>query len=202
MSRKNNLPRLLFFEKKGAKVLDVIIHGSSHGIESSFIQKVFESCKDEGNSVIAFNFPYLERGEENSSGPELKEELETLETMLSIAKSKEYSRIRLIGKSLGGIVSSYYLNSIEKERKLYEVVILGYVTGEVKLRGFGGKITIIQGEKDKFGNIEVVKEDLKGGISEDITYLEISGADHNYRDPGTKEPIYEDLAIEKLVSAT
>jgi hypothetical protein len=36
---------------------------------------------------------------------------------------------------------------------------------------------------------------MKGAVSKDITYLSIEGADHSYRIPETKEPIYENKAI-------
>ncbi|BCX14887.1 MAG: hypothetical protein KatS3mg088_570 [Patescibacteria group bacterium] len=148
-----------------------------------------------------FNFPFLERGDDHSSGPELKEELEVLREMLSIAYFDKFARVRFIGKSLGGIIASYYLNSLtDKEKKLYEVIILGYVTGEVKLNNFTGKITIIQGEKDKFGNIEVVKRDTSDAVSKNIIYHEVSNADHSYRDLEMKKPIYEDNVIEFLDS--
>ncbi len=195
------LTSFVHFHNSKAKTLDVILHGGSGGIDSPFIRKVFQVSKDKRNSAIMFNFPYFEREEDYSSGPQLKEELTTLKRMLRIAKFKEFSHIRLIGKSLGGIVASYYLNSLrvkERERKLYEVIILGYVTGEVKLKSFRGKITIIQGEKDKFGNTEVVKKDLQNAVSKNITYFQIPNADHSFRDPETKEPIYEDKVINLL----
>lgn len=186
-----------YFHNSKASTLDVIMHGGSKGIESSFIKKLFEGSIEKGNSVISFNFPYLERGEENSSGPKLEEEVSTLRFMLSKANSKEYSLIRLVGKSLGGIVASYYLSNLsKKEKKLYEVIILGYVTGDVKLGEFDGKITIIQGEQDRFGNVKTVKKDLKKGISNKLFFYEIKGADHSYREPDTKEPIYEELVVD------
>lgn len=197
----NRLTSFLHFHNSRATTLDVILPGGSGGIDSPFMKKLFECSKSKGNSVIMFNFPFLERGENHSSGPELKEELETLKRMLSIANFDKFSRVRLIGKSLGGIVASYYLSSLSgKEKRLYEVIILGYVTGEVKLKKFTGKITIIQGEKDRFGNIEVVKKDMEKAKSKNIIYHEITNADHSYRNPETKEPIYEDKAIEVLNS--
>jgi len=187
------------FHSSKAKVLDVILHGASSGINSSLMLKVFKTSVRKGHSAIMFNFPYLERGEDHSSGPELKEELKTLKRALNIAKFKKFNHIRLIGKSLGGIVASYYLNSLSpEEKKRYEIIILGYVTGEIKLKNFNGKITIIQGEKDKFGNIKTVKKDLKGTASKNINYYEIKNADHSFREPETKKPRYEKEAIKIL----
>jgi predicted alpha/beta-hydrolase family hydrolase len=187
-----------FYHNSKTDTLDVVLQGGSHGIVSSILQKVFNRSKEKGNSVIAFNFPYFERGEENSSGPELKEELEALHNILDFVKYKEYSKVRLVGKSLGGIVASYYVESLtEEDSKRFSVVILGYVTGDVKLKDFSGSITVIQGEKDKFGGIGIVKEDLKDAVSKDIKYLEVKGADHSYRNPETKEPVFEDDAIDQ-----
>ncbi len=179
--------------------LDVILQGGSHGIDSSILQKAFENSKQKGNSVIAFNFPYYERGEENSSGPELKEELEALQHVLDYCNYKEYSRVRLIAKSLGGIVASNYLDRLsQEEMNKFSIVVLGYVTGDVKLKKFTGQITIIQGQMDKFGNVGVVKQDLNGAVSNDIKYIEIPNADHSYRESETKEPKFEDLAIAEI----
>lgn len=146
--------------------------------------------------VANFNFLYFERGEEQSSGPELKEELETLQSVLNECKAEEYKHIRLIGKSLGAIIASYYLKALPKEEQLkYSVVVFGYVTGSTDLKSFEEKINIIQGEKDKFENIDVVKNDFKDAVSEDISYFEIKNADHSYRNE-LKEPVFEDEAIE------
>jgi len=187
------------FHLSKAKVLDVILHGASSGIISPFMLKIFKVSINKGHSAIMFNFPYFERGENHSSGPKLKEELKTLKMALNIAKFKRFKHIRLIGKSLGGIVASYYLNSLNpEEQKKYEVIILGYVTGEVKLKDFNGKVTIIQGEKDKFGNVKAVKKDLKGALSKNIAYYEIKSADHSFREPETKKPKYEHKVIKIL----
>ncbi|MGB6839215.1 MAG: alpha/beta family hydrolase, partial [Microgenomates group bacterium] len=129
----------------------------------------------------------------------LKEEIEVLKSILNFCEAKSYKQIRLIGKSLGGIVSSYFLRELpKKEHGRYSVVILGYITGHVDLKDFRGKITIIQGGKDKFGNIEVVKKDLRGAESKDISFFEIPNADHSYRDPKTKDPKYENRVVELL----
>ncbi|WKZ25811.1 MAG: hypothetical protein QY322_00680 [bacterium] len=190
-----DIPSLKFVSNK-SDTLDVLLHGSSGGMNYSLMQMIFDECVKQGHSVVNFNFPYYERGEEQSSGPELKEELETLRSILDECRAKEYKHVRLIGKSLGAIIASYYLKSLPKEEQSkYSAIVFGYVTGSIDLKTFEGKIDIIQGEKDKFGNIEVVKNDLKTAVSKDINYFEIKNADHSYRVPETKEPIYEDEAV-------
>lgn len=186
----------LVFKDTNSVTLDVLFHGSSGGMNYTLMQKIFDKCVTQGHSVANFNFPYFERGEEQSSGLELKEELETLESVLNECKEKEYKHIRLIGKSLGAIIASYYVKTLPKvEQSKYSVIVFGYVTGSIDLKTFEGRIDIIQGENDKFGNIEAVKHDLKDAVSKNINYYEIKNADHSYRSE-SKEPIFEDEAIE------
>ena len=183
------------FKNQNSDTLDILLHGSKGGMNHSLMQKIFDECIKQGHSVANFNFPYFERGEEQSSGPELKEELEILQSVLDECKANEYKHIRLIGKSLGAIIASYYLKSLPKEKQSkYSLVVFGYVTGSINLKSFEGKIDIIQGQNDKFGNIETVKNDLRDAVSNNINYFEIKNADHSYRNE-LKEPAFENEAI-------
>lgn len=194
-----NIPSLSLIKNDKSDTLDVLLHGSSGGMKYSLMQKVFDLCIKQGHSVVNFNFPYFERGEEQSSGPELKEELEILQSVLDQCNAREYKHVRLIGKSLGAIIASYYLRDLtEAEQPKYSIVVLGYVTGSIDLNKFVGKINVIQGEFDKFGNIETVKMDLKNSKSTSISFYEVKKADHSYRNPETKEPLFEDEAIKIL----
>jgi predicted alpha/beta-hydrolase family hydrolase len=194
-----NLPTFQYYHNPKSNFLNVILQGSNVGVNSPFLQKIFATCREMGDTTVAFNFPYFDREEDTSSGKELKEEIETLRHILQFTEYERFDTVRLIGKSLGSIVSSRYLESLSSdEQTQFESIVLGYVTGEVALKKFTGKIVIIQGEKDKFGDIETVKKDLEGIISKDITYHQIAGADHSYRDPQTKEPLYENEVIEIL----
>jgi len=188
------------YHNSKSDTLDVILHGGSlEGMKMSLIKKVYQTSIDKKHSVITFNFPFSERGQDQSSGPELKEELKTLQNFLDYCNYKSFKRIRLIGKSLGAIVASFYLDKLPTdEAERFSIIILGYVTGSLKLKKFEGQITVIQGEKDKFGNVNVVKNDLKDAMSQDIKYLEIKDADHSYRNPETKESVFEDEAIKVL----
>jgi len=190
------LPNFKYFFSNKAEVLDVVLHGGSQGMDSGFISKITEASKKEGNSVVAFNFPYIERGQENSSGPELLEEIEALQNVLNYCQSDKYRHIRLIGKSLGGVVAATYLKKLSSDQmERYSTIIFGYDIGYIDIKNFSGKIVIVQGSQDKFGNVEAVKKDINGCVSKDVTYFSIGGADHSYRIPETKEPVYEDEAI-------
>jgi len=118
---------------------------------------------------VAFNFPYIERGEENSSGPELIEETRALQSLLNFCNSDKYESIRLIGKSLGDVVAGHYLKIVDKNLLgKSSLVIFGYDTGYIDIKEFSGKIVIVQGSKNKFGDIEAVKKDMNGAVSNDI----------------------------------
>ena len=193
-----SLPNFKYFYNNKAKTLDVVLHGGSQGMDSSLINKIVEASRKKGNSVVAFNFPYIERGEEKSSGPELLEEIGALQSILDFCQADIFDSIRLIGKSLGGVVAGHYLKKLDRDQlNKFSLIIFGYDIGYIDLKNFPGKIVIIQGDKDKFGDVEAVKSDMRGAISKNIVYLSVKGADHSYRVPETKEPIYEDEAVSK-----
>lgn len=198
-----NLTGFQFYYNSKSKNLAVVLPGISGGIGLPFMQKVIAVLREKGNSVLAFDFLFFEKGEEKSSGLELTVEQQTLKDLLEFVGARKLEKIRLVGKSLGSIVASYFLKSLpEEEKKKYSIVVLGYPLGEggPDLKTFPGKIAVIQGEKDKHGGINKVKEELKEAVSKEIDYFEIPGADHSFRDPETKEPIYQDQVIELLRS--
>jgi len=184
-----------FVETK-SDTLDVLLHGSSGGMNYSLMQKIFNACSAQGHSVVNFNFPYFERGDEYSSGPELTEELDVLKDVLTKCHAEKYKSIRLIGKSLGGIIAAKFLEKLSAiDQKKFTIVFFGYDVGSINLKNFQGNIVVIQGEKDKYGNIEAVKKDLETTVSKDITYYEVPNADHGFRNE-SKEPVYEGVAID------
>ena len=190
-------PSFIYHHIKDSNNLDVVMHGVNKGIDSQFIQKIVNESYRNGNTVIAFNFEFYDRGEHSSSGVELEEERKSLKSILEYCEYKKYKKVRLIGKSLGGIVIGRYLKELSlNSHEQFEVVIFGYDIGYIDINDFKGRIRIVQGSKDKFGDINAVKEDLKGSISKLIEYIEIEGASHSYCNPENDEPIYEDKAIQ------
>ncbi|GAB4285971.1 MAG: hypothetical protein Kow0081_3940 [Candidatus Dojkabacteria bacterium] len=196
-----NYPKIKFAYNQTDSI-DIIIHGGSKGIESHFINKLFNASTNENHSTLAFNFPYLDRGDESSSGEELVEEQDTIDNILDFLKRFSFKKIHFIAKSLGGIVLAKYIaNNGERLTSFeIEVTILGYVLGDIDLSGFTGRLTIIQGSNDRFGNADAVKDDLATKKLSEANVIEIEGADHSYRIPETKEPKFEDEVVSLVFS--
>lgn len=183
-----------FYHKQSSERVFVVLHGSgTEGVESPFIANVIESLTKTGQSVFGFNFPYCERGDDSSSGPDLTEEVEALRSVVEQLQSSGY-KITFVAKSLGGIVASFYLKQYPSNE--IELIVLGYVVGEVKTQDVRNNLkAVIQGENDRFGNADAVKAELGDTESE---VIEIESADHSYRN-NQKEPVYQDTAIQELL---
>ncbi len=154
-----------YHHKHGSKIVYLVLHGGGpEGIETPFISNIINGMTAIGHSVFGFNFPYCERGEENSSGPELLEETATLEKVVQFLRGEGYDKIVIVAKSLGGIITSYWLEQSKAEG--IAVVILGYVIGSVKTASLQDKLhLVIQGENDRFGDANA------GGHYRTATYL-------------------------------
>lgn len=194
------IPNLEFYYKTTSEELEVILCGTSHGMDSDFIKSLYEGGKKAGRSVAIFNYLFQDRFEKKGMGDNLSEEVETLSAVLDFCKSSSYKKIRLVGKSIGGVIAGKFLSNLShNEQKKFELWVLGYDLGWIKIGNFIGKITIIQGEKDPFGDIELVKKDMDGAASTDIVYYEIGGADHSYKEPETGYPKFQQEVVD-LVS--
>lgn len=64
-------------------------------MESPFISSIIHSLTTTNNSVLGFNLPYCERGEENSSDEELTEETAALSTAVAFLKVKAMKKSSL-----------------------------------------------------------------------------------------------------------
>src|SRR3989338_8000615 len=107
------LPKMEYFDSGKRDILDVILHGSGKGFEESkSVQKTFETAKKLRISVVMFNFPYIDRKEKWHPKNSYTEETESLKEILVYCKANKYKKIRLVGKSLGGIVAANYLKII------------------------------------------------------------------------------------------
>lgn len=180
--------------------LDIILPGVNIGIESSLTQKILDLSYKNGYSSLMINYLFYENGKKNISKETFSEEIDNITEIMNLVKYQEYQNIRFIGKSLGAIIAGIFLSKLnENEIQKYSITILGYDTGYINLTNFIGKIHIIQGEFDRYGNIDVVKKDLENAKSKNILYDQIKGADHSFKNPNTGEPEFENEAINKIL---
>jgi len=175
--------------------IDIILCGSSSGIDSELMQKLFHKSVEKKHSVIMFNYHYRDKNTKHSKN--LKEELETLDNFVKFVEIDRFKKITFLGKSLGGIITGIYLKDSLKEKDNIDVVILGYVKDYIDLSYFKGPIRIIQGEKDPYATPKEALKHAKKGISKNIQLFEIKNAEHGYRDYKTEEPKYIDEAVKK-----
>ena len=191
-------PTLIFNNFSQSTRLVILTHGASEGIENNFIQNIINKFSNQKISVLALQMPFKNRGENSSSGPELLEEIKCVEQIMTLLNSFQYEKIDFIGKSLGGIIFSKFLNNqnLEFQTKT-SLTILGYIYGDVEISNYAGKISVIQGENDKYGSEQDILNDFDNCISEDKSLAIVASADHSYRDE-RKEPIYQSEVLELL----
>ena len=88
-----------YYRKTGTKIVYIVLHGSGPvGVETDFISSIFDAFAATKNSALCFNFPYCERGEEASSGPELKEEIDALKRAIDFAYLEGFNKIIIVAK--------------------------------------------------------------------------------------------------------
>jgi len=172
----------------------LILHGISEGISSDFIRNIYSTVAATGDSVLALNFPYIDARSKPS--PDMADECAALQTAFDFLQGEGYTNVSIIAKSLGGIVTSHWLEQHPDSN--VNVSILGYVLGDVHTAALKGKLhTVIQGANDRFGNAAVIQTELD---EHDVTakVVEIDNADHSYRD-GQGNPSRQEAAMEQLM---
>jgi predicted alpha/beta-fold hydrolase len=95
--------------------IDVVLHGGSKGKDDKFMQKLVDSSKKAGNSVLAIDFPYISKNENPSKN--LVDEVDSLVSSLEMVSLFNYNKIRFVTKSLGGIVASKFLNNLVLDKQ-------------------------------------------------------------------------------------
>ncbi|MYB39701.1 hypothetical protein F4X86_00165 [Candidatus Saccharibacteria bacterium] len=189
-----------YYRKNGSREACLVLHGGgTAGVESPFISRIISAVADSRRSVFGFNMPYLERGGQSTSEG-LEEEVEALAEVIYFLRGEGYDKITVVAKSLGAIVTSFYLEK-NKAANL-DVIILGYVIGDVKTAAIAPYTKcVIQGESDRFGGRQAVLDELdRAGFGGKIEVVELAGADHSYRN-ARGEPEFQPLAIDCLLAS-
>ena len=195
----------LHFNPK-AESVDIILHGASSGIESSFMEGLFEKSIEVGNSAMMFNFPYIEQGEGSRPSDDLREEVDTLDDIVKFVKQFDYKHVRFMGKSLGGLVASKYISEILSVKQVpftYELIIMGCIVPYYDFKISGVKsVTVIQGSDDDYGkpiDVEELLSNIVQGEDIKVQVHEVKNANHSYHAPGTKDKAQVEQAISFIV---
>ena len=182
------------YRKSGDKKICLVLHGGgTAGVESPFISAIVAAVADNQQSVFAFNMPYCERRDKLAS-PDFKEEVEALRAVLEYLRAEGYEKITIVAKSLGAIITSFYLE--ETPATDLEAIVLGYVIGDVKTSAIKPNLKlVIQGEKDPFGDGRAIRTEID---SSTVKIVEIPAADHSYQN-ADGQPEYQQAVIEILL---
>lgn len=205
--------------------INILIHGYKEGFNSQFMQFLYTSLKNAGKVVYGFDFDYIENN--NQPSLDFKEEHNKLIKIIEGFKSKGYTKINLIGKSLGG---TFCLNqTITNDPCINKIIIVGfpYVLGYPanlellkskpvveghstfedyknqfsKLGDTLSKLTIIQGGNDILGSLNTLRN-LIDKTNNNIKLFTIKNASHGFKPIDSSTTIEENYnSLFKILSS-
>lgn len=184
------------FKDLGSKRAVLILQGGNFGVDTDFIQSVFHESVGRGFTTLAYNFPYYDRGE-SSTSEGCEEEVNTVHEAIQYLLSTGADEVLIVAKSVGSVVVAKLLKE-SADIPISSIVILGVPLKFVDIKDFiGQKVQIIQGDLDKFGDSQKVKDAAsKAGV--EIEVVSIPDADHSFRDSDGNEPGQQLLAIQAI----
>jgi predicted alpha/beta-hydrolase family hydrolase len=202
--------------------INFLIHGNSEGFNSQFMQFVNDGLTKAGKETYGFDFDYIVNG--TSPSKDFIEEHLKIKGTMNDYINKGYTKVNLIGKSLGGVLCLD--DEIVNNATVTKIVILGFpyllgypadlsllktkpVVGKPNFRdeysqqfkklGRGlSKVNIVQGASDLLCNPEKL-EGLNKSVGNAINIIKIDNASHGFK------PVNADTTVEqnynKVVSA-
>lgn len=169
-----------YYDSWENRVLNIILNGFNDTNESKFIKLLYNHCKQNQQSVISFDYKFQYLNQDQSSWPDLEEEIYTLDLIIQ-KYSTRYEKINFIAKSFGGIVTSKYLLNRNIANDI-SVKILWYIHDDVDLTSFITKVTIIQWERDRFWTPDEIRMKIIQKYKTDyIDIITMPWWDHSYR---------------------
>ncbi len=152
---------------KSSTDIFIISPGAGDGWDTPFINDLLNTLYQAGNSVITYNYTFfrdkLPGLEATQPSPGFEKELEDLWTIYQEVRVKcPDQKIHLIGKSIGGIVSSWL--PWKKGAEVASISILGFdinfLGQSVNPGNFPGPLFIVQGSNDSFGGEAEIRAHL------------------------------------------
>lgn len=179
--------------------INILIHGSSEGFNSQFMQFINAGLIKAGKETFGFDFDYITNG--TAPSKDFIDEYAKLKSVINHHINRGYTKINLIGKSLGGVLC------LHEEIASYanKIIILGFpysfgypVDLCKKLGKNASKISIIQGTNDALCDLEKLAE-LNQSIGSTMGIIAIGNASHGFK------PITTDTTLDqnytKVISA-
>lgn len=171
------------FHCKGSKVIAIILPWARWSCYSKSQTDIYNFFVNKGISCISTNYIHQDKKEKFFMAENFIESKESLYKQVlqfweDIDSQYNYETIILIWTSLWGVLFNHLIDKFWSRVKHF--FILWYLTGYIKPERLISPTTIIQGEYDKYGGIQIVKENV--GNSDMTTFFEISNTDHSYFD--------------------
>ncbi len=162
--------------------------GGSVGIAKDITDKLEKA----GKTWLSITYPFQDQDLNEPESQTLESERqEVLAGCELISQGKRYKKMVIIAKSFGALVASKLIDELRSNyADEIDLYILGYIFGDMNLEKDSlGKLLVYQGEYDRYGSAEQVRQAVPYA---DV--IEITGADHSFRNE-KKEPIYEGQVI-------
>lgn len=181
----------------------IFAHGAGAGMDHAFMDAVAKGLASHGIQVIRFNFPYMEKCEQDGKRRPPDRAPKLLEAYQQVLEQHAASPVVIGGKSMGGRMASL----LADDDKVRAVACLGFPFHPPgKPENFKGDhlstihkpTLILQGERDAFGSKD---ECANFSLSSCTELVFIPDGDHSFKPrkrSGHTEQSNIALAVEKL----
>jgi len=176
-------------------VLYLILPGVSLGGSVGISKDITDKLEKAGKTWLSITYPFQDQDLNELKSQTLEAEMqEVIAGCKLISQGRRYKKIVIIAKSFGALVASKLIETFRKDyADTIDLYVLGYIFGDMNLENdFIGKLLVYQGEHDRYGNAEQVRQALPYA---DV--IEIPGADHSFRNE-KKELVYEGQVLLSL----
>lgn len=188
---------LHYFESENNDVLNIILNWFNDTSKSEFISLLFDCCRENNQSVIAFDYEFQYLKQNTSSWSDLEIESKTLDQVIKQYAWK-YERINFIAKSLWAIVLSKYLSKNEL-KKDYTVKILWYIHDDIDMASYINKVSIVQWERDRFWSPKEISQKIEDRYWVKVEILNISWWDHSYRNEDKTSLVWQEIITQFII---
>ena len=165
----------------------IFAHGAGAGMDSDFMMQMASELSKKNVQVFRFNFNYMQINKDEGKRrppermPRLVDHFEKI--IAQITSSHPSKKVLLMGKSMGGRVAAILCEHLTFP--VDGVICLGYPFISIKggnprlepLENCQVPVHIIQGERDRFGNVQQVRDWV---LPKTVTFSWVPDGDHSF----------------------